>query len=231
RRRWRRRWRRHWATQEKALDGRRRDLVGEGERLRAQRFALTQALLRFNGEAELGKRQLRDGWDQLGRARRDWQAARAPQEADLARQRRELRDARDALAAAQMALAAQQAQARAGRAGLEKEAEGLENRVRNLRLKMAEHEADLPRPRGTAGPGSLAPAAQNVPVAELAEVPLPEPPEGEQVQRLGRLDALADALADQRLHLAEQWQRFLHAQQVWHEEHARLLPELEEAAR
>jgi hypothetical protein len=221
RRRLRQRWRRHWVVREKTLAGRQHDLSRERQQLHGERAALTQARLRFNGEAELGRRQLRDGWDELAKARREWLLARQREEAELTRQRREIRAARDALAAAQQAAADQQARSQATRVNLEREVDGLENRIRNLRLKIAEYEAQLAlvRPQPSAAPPPTAQLATALPVEEGRE------------EREERLEKLAAVLADQRLHLAEQWESFLRAQQAWHDEHAGLEPRFEEAAR
>ena len=228
RRRLRQRWRRHWNVREQAIAHREREVSRACEQFGADRVALTQARLRFNGEAELGRRQLRDGWDELAKARRQWQAERQRDEAELARQRREIRDARDALVATQQATTVQQARAQAARVSLDREVNGLENRTRNLRLKIAEYEEQLARLReqtGAAPPPTAEPVTATPPAQPHTAVG-----EGEDAAAadLGRLAAV---LADQRLHLAEQWERFLRAQQAWHDEHASLGPQFEEAAR
>jgi len=70
-----------------------------------------------------------------------------------------------------------------------------------------------------------------VPPPPYAIPVLAESTDAEQAQRLARLEVLAGDLADQRLRLAEQWERFLLTQQTWHAEHASFFPQLEEAAR
>jgi hypothetical protein len=226
RRRLRQRWRRHWDATEKALAGRQRDLSRECQQLQSERAQLTQARLRFNAEAELGRRQLRDGWDELGKARREWLLTRQHEEAELGRQRREIHAAREVLAAAQQAATDQQARSETARVNLEREVDGLENRIRNLRLRLAEYEGQLAllgQQTGNAPP----------PTAQLAALPPGDSPplSEESAEREERLEKLAAVLADQRLHLAEQWESFLRAQQAWHEEHAGLEPRFEEAAR
>src|SRR5262249_4777984 len=120
----------------------------DGEEFKTERAALGQARLRFNGEVELGKRQIQDGWDELHRAQREWQASRQAEDSQLARKRLELSEGLASLSAAQRVLAAQDAQARASRTLLQKEVHGLENRIRNLRHKLAEHERELARKQG-----------------------------------------------------------------------------------
>ena len=106
---------------------------------------------------------------------------------------------------------------------------GLENRTRNLRLKIAEYEEQLARLREQTG-------AVPPPTAEPVIATAPVPPraareEGRHSASAADLGRLAAVLADQRLHLAEQWERFLRTQQAWHDEHANLGPQFEEAAR
>ncbi len=234
RRRLRRRWRRHWGGHEKALAGREQAVTREEGRLRAERATLWQDRLRTNGDAELGRRQIQDGWAELGAARREWQEQRRREEADLAGRRRELGERAGALGDAQRSFAAQQADARASRTNLDREIEGLENRVRNLRRKLADHEQDLARLGGAALPPPP-PAAERPepghPLAPDAAEDKADPQNVAAARLLAELGALADVLADQRLQLAEQWQRFLVAQRAWHEDHAALFPQLEEAAR
>src|SRR5262249_30776554 len=229
RRRLRRRWKRHWAAQEKALRHREQEVARDRERFQVERADLVQARVRFNGEAELGKRQIHDGWSELRRAQREWQAARRSEEAELARKRQELSEGRAALSAAQRVLAVQDARSRAARTALQKEAQGLETRIRNLRNKLAEYEKELGRKQG--GPEPVpAPMAVLVPPRSSLTPSGSGDPEDEQGQCLVRLEGLAEDLADQRLRLAEQWERFLRTQQDWQAECTGFFPRLEEAA-
>src|SRR5262249_56873445 len=107
----------------------------------------------------------------------------------------------------------------------------------NLRNKLAEHEQQLARQEGSpvpfAVPAHTDGADRNVcPTAAPPATPVPaEYTDAEQAQRLARLEVLAGDLADQRLRLAHQRDRFLLTQQTWHAEHASFFPQLEEAAR
>jgi hypothetical protein len=233
RRRLHKRWKRQWAGQETALRHREQVVARDGERFRAEQVALVHARLRFNGEVELGKRQLQDGWRELGRAQREWQALSRAEEAELARQRQEASESLAGASAAQRALAVQDARGRAARALLDKEMHALENRIRNLRIKLAEHEKELARKQGRPEP-VFAPMAVLVPpppATTPAEGATTTGLEDEQAQALIRLETLAGDLADQRLRLAEQWERFLRTQQDWQAESTGFLPRLEEATR
>jgi Inner membrane component of T3SS, cytoplasmic domain len=232
RKRYRRRWRRHWGVQEKALGKRTQELTSQEVRFQADRTALDRERLRFNGERELGRRQLQDAWVELRKTRREWEAQRRRSEADLKQARRELAHAQRTLAGERRTLAAQQAQALAFRTALEKESEGLENRVRNLRQKLSEHERDLTHADGNSPSFASLPSADPSAPLVLSPPLASASPTGESVSGcLAQMESLAGDLADQRRYLAEQWERFLQVQQAWHEEHTRLFPDLEEAAR
>ncbi len=55
-------------AQEADAERREREIVNKRERLEREAAALAEARRHFNGEAELGRRQLQDGWDELRRA-------------------------------------------------------------------------------------------------------------------------------------------------------------------
>jgi hypothetical protein len=225
RRRLKQRWRRHWQEQEKALARRAQEMAATEERLRQQaeglqreREALAQYQLRFNGEAELGRRQLHDEWLQLGLAQQHWEEALNREQSERAQRARALDQRAGSLAAAEHALAEEKRLWQQGLSHLKKEHEGLDARVRNLRHKLQELER---RPERPGAPHfALVPAAAAVPVSAPG---VPEWPED-----LGRLAGL---LADQRLHLLEQWQRLLEATEAWHAERIAVVAELEQAGR
>jgi pSer/pThr/pTyr-binding forkhead associated (FHA) protein len=227
RKRLKQRWRRHWQEQEKALGRRAQEMAAAEGRLRQQAEALqreregnAQAQLRFNGEVELGRRQLRDEWQQLGLAQQRWEEALNREQAERVQRNRAL-DLRAAeLAAADLALAEQKRLWQQGLSHLKKEHEGIDARVRNLRHKLQELECQPARP-GSPGPAPAVAALAPAPVAQAQ--PMPEWPED--------LGTLAGLLADQRLHLLEQWQRLLEATEAWHAERVAVVADLELAGR
>src|SRR5262245_13020798 len=222
----RRRWRKHWTARERALYRREQELAAQQhevacdeERLAQEKTALGQARLRHNGDVELGRRQLREGWNELDRAHKAWDLQRQREESALARRAAEVDTRAAELARLRRQLAEAQRHSQSARRTLEREAEGLETRVRNLRTRLAEHERNLAR---------FEPARH--PVASAAPrpaVPLPVVDLGP----LAGLEDLAGEVADQRRHLLEQWEQFLQAQQEWHDERLALLAEVEEAGR
>ncbi len=222
RRRLRRRWKRHWSIQEAAIHQREEKVNQERERLRQERGALNQACLRFNGEAELRRRELDAKEEGLRTEQARWHEQQRREAAALSEQRVQLEDRAAEVARQERWYQEQLREAEEKRARLTREITGLENRVRHLR----EHMGDLMQAHSvewSAGSaGSSAPLATRVPETLLGATF-----EGKD---LTALESLAGALADQRLHLVEQWETLLRAQQAWHEQQIALVPELEQAA-
>jgi hypothetical protein len=208
----------HWKATEAGLRKREDQVADERRKLEADRAAQIEARLRFNGEAELGRRQLQDSWDTFYRAQKQWEERRAHEQAELRRRDRELTEA-------EYGLTEQWRQWEETRQAQQAEADGLESRIRNLRRKVHEHEQEAQQ-RG------LIPSPAVAPV-ETAPAPLPATPssaKGER-ERLAALEALSGQLADQRLHLMEQAARLARAREEWRAEQAAALAQLDEAAR
>jgi len=210
----------HWKATEAALR-QREELLAEGRRqLEASRATLAEARLRFNGEAELGRRQLHDARETFRRAQAQWEQRRDHEQAELRRRARELTEA-------EYGLAEQWRQWEEECRSREAEAEGLESRVRNLRRKVHEYEQEarqhglIPPAVATTLPAEAAPAPVAVPVPLTA---------GER-ERLAALEALAGELADRRLHLLEQAARLARAEEKWRAEQAAALADLDAAGR
>ncbi len=316
RKRLKQRWHRHWMAErrvlrqrEDALAAERNHLEQENDRLQQEKEAQAQARLRFNGEMELGRRQLQADRDAF---RQEQQRAReqlARDLADLAEREGSLAQRVAAVADAERLLEDERYHWEKGLGFLKRETEGLENRIRNQRRKAVEQQQEInrlearlrglqtevgklppPPPAEPAVPGTT-PEATTQPAAEpsaaapdqqptsaeppqgaagpptTAEVPAPKtsPPElparapeavpaelaanpyaeveaalAEREARLGEAEAalrrriavlerLVVELADQRLLLAEQWQRLAVVHHAWHQERAGAQTELEAA--
>jgi pSer/pThr/pTyr-binding forkhead associated (FHA) protein len=221
RRRLRKRWRRHFDAKAAELQKQEKEAAGALESARGERARVRAFQERTNGELELGRRQLREEWQQLGLAQQHWEEAINLQAGEQQRQQQELEARVADLAAREEALAAERRRWEKVHAGLVKEAQGLEARIGNQRTRLealareaAQHEAKLagapPVEPLSASPGRVPPAAQE---------PFPV-----------TLKELAGTLSDQRLHLTEQWQRLLQVQEGWQEERAAALAELEATA-
>ncbi|HWG46016.1 MAG TPA: FHA domain-containing protein [Gemmataceae bacterium] len=225
RKRLKKRWRKHWHGHEAALQRREQEVAaerGKVERdavnLQRERVQLTQAQLRFNGEVELGRRKLQDEWQSLGLAQQQWEACLNQEQAERARRLRELDQRAAALAGTERTLLEQRQHAEQLQLKLRKEAEGLDTRIRNQRLKLQE-QAKQPL-----ADSSLSSAS--IDTALLAPVIRSREPDVPRV-----LARLAGELADQRLHLLEQWQRLLKVHEGLEPERSAILTEIESAAR
>jgi hypothetical protein len=253
RKRLKKRWRKHWQVHEAALERRehelkaeRAHLARESEKLQQERKQLMQAQLRFNSEVELGRRQLQEEWQQLGLAQQQWEACLNQEHAERARRLRELDRRAAELAAAEQKLAEQRCAAEQLQLQLRRETEGLETRICNQRLKLAEYEkrwSELAN-RGRPLPDAKAPAAdagRYTGSQEILDCPLPDAkapaadaprllrPREPDVPRV--LARLAGDLADQRRHLLEQWQCLLELHARWEPERLAILTQFETAAR
>lgn len=217
------RFHRHWAAERKdlarqqdALAHQRRELDREKEQLRQKEAALVQERLRYNGEVELGRRDLEAAREQL-----------RLEQAKVREQGWKLAGTEAELARVQAEQVRQQRNLEKNRRRLQREAEGLENRISQLRGKLAELESQSTMGQGMSPPPDL-------PVSNRVDTAPREAPVGEGElalsQRLAELDEFANDLADQRLHLAEQYERFARTQQQWQQDHESALAELEPLA-
>jgi hypothetical protein len=222
RKRLKKRWRKHWQAHEAAL-ARRGQVLGaersgldrEAASLRRERVQLTQAHLRFNGEVELERRKLQEEWQQLGLAQQQWEACLNQEQAERALRLRELDRRAAALTATEQALLGRKQLAEQLHLKLRKEADGLDTRIRNQRQKLLEQDKQLAPPPAAERSDEASPSLCAVHWRE------PDVP--------GVLARLAGDLADQRLHLLEQWRRFLELHEAWEPERAAVLAEIETA--
>jgi chromosome segregation ATPase len=173
RRRLKHRWHRHWLAERRAqrrcqheLVIQRNHLDKEWQRLQQDRADLAQAGLRARGEAELGKRQLRAEWHKLYQERQAWQTA-------LSARTRALAQRETAVAQAERDLLYDRHQWQGFRLGLEREAAGLEARVRNQRSKFLQQQQELSR-LDAALSGFLPAVSTTLPLlAPVTIVPMP----------------------------------------------------------
>ena len=244
--------------QEEELAGQRRRLEQDTEQLQRDRAAFDQERLRCNGEVELERRRLQAGSAELHDEQEQGRAQREQDLADLREQTLLLEQREAAIAEAVRQQDAQQQQWQQTKVVLQQEVQGLENRVANQRRKLVEQERELARleqagrelqnpPLRAVPPVSPAPA---LPVIDSVEETLPpfvrvtwtgaprleqekqrlRQAEAELQQRVAALEKLSGKLSDQRLHLAEQSERLLQAQQSWQQDRANAATELEKVS-
>lgn len=223
------RWRKHWTVHEIALERREQEvkterayLEREGENLQHERVQRIQDQLKFNGEVELERRRLREEWQQLGLAQQQWESCLNQEQAERGRCLKELECRTRETQASEYKLAEQRRTAEQLQLQLRKEAEGLETRICNQRVKLLEYEKQL---------GEMASkqsAANGSSVAPDAPVLVPRPRQADVPRVLARL---AGDLTDQRRHLLEQWQCLLELHEMWGPERSAIVAQFESAAR
>jgi pSer/pThr/pTyr-binding forkhead associated (FHA) protein len=229
RKRLKKRWHKHWHAHEAALERREQEVKEkhahferEAERLQRERVQLMQAQLRFNGEVELGRRQLQDEWQQLGLAHQQWESCLNQEQAERAHRLRELDRRKAELVVTEQKLSEQRRAAEQLQLQLRKEAEGLEARICNQRLKLLEHEKQW---------NELASWGRQPPDASHQGADAPSSPQRRGPDVPSVLARLAGDLTDQRRHLLEQWQCFLQLHEEWEPERSAIIAQFETAAR
>jgi pSer/pThr/pTyr-binding forkhead associated (FHA) protein len=228
---------RHWdgkeavlARREKELAAREAKLEHDAQGLQSARHAFTAERLRFNGEVELGKRQLREECQDLALAQQQWEACLNEEHAGRERRARELDARAAAVDEAEQAWAGRERSARLMLVDLHRESAGLEARIKNQREQLAQEEGK----RGTGEEGKRGKREEEttLPSAPLPVRPsAPLRPSKEAEDQTAALGRVADSLADQRAHLLEQWRTLLRVQEEWRREREEALADLEAAGR
>jgi hypothetical protein len=214
------RWRRQNQARQNALAqsereaaAQRSNLERDAEVLQRERNLFLDNQKRANGEIEMGRRLLQEGWEELALRQQEWDACLNNELLVHEGRRSEIEGREAAITQAGESLATQERHWTRKKADLVLEIEGLENRVANLR-------AQIPAPQAADDmwlPIQFRPA-------ELAKVARPEPVAPEQIEKI-----LLE-LADQRRHLLEQWQKLVAVQAMWESERVALLADLEKTA-
>jgi hypothetical protein len=228
-----RRWHRHWAAERAVMHRREQEVLDERRRLEraieqvlVEKAAFTQTRLRFNGEVELGRRQLQAGRDQLAADQTAWRERRAREKAELRSHVQALSQREMLLAGIERELLDDKQRWEGSLLHLTKEVGGLENRIRNQRRRMLEQREDTNR-LGTSPvvlQAVLPPPSE--PASEASSVS-PARPCPTDVAEVDRLEELAGDVADQRLHLVEQYERLVWIETGWRQARTVLLAELE----
>ena len=219
------RGRRHWQAQRKEADARELRLHLEADTIADDRAALVAHIEQFNGQIELDKRRLADGWTVFDRERREWQGRRDAETAAAAAQVRDLARRAKAVAAAERKIGVDRANLAREIADRRQELEQLETRIGNARWRLLEQQAVQLDTRHEARDTCEInpPPVSGVPCL----VSVPSEPESVLARRTEMLSRVADELADQRLHLTEQVERLLRTQQIWHTDRNAALRDLE----
>lgn len=237
------RWQRVWKAEkqkhllrEEELANEEANLARESERLDKEREAAQQERLASNGHYELGRRQLVSAWTRLRQAQQKWRQRRSQERAALRLRARDMEEAELGLVESQRRLEQEKTDWQNRRLALEKETESLNKRIHNQRDKVFEQQQEIgrldavlrQRRQGEKADASVPQEKQLVEATALPSAPVTSQADDALWQgRLADLDRLAGELADQRLQLAEQWQRLVQTQHRWQEDHDQAAGELE----
>jgi pSer/pThr/pTyr-binding forkhead associated (FHA) protein len=233
-----RRWQKQWSVQQAEMDRREKartasqaQLVKASAHLEREQQKLTEARLRFNGEMELGRRQLHEEWQELGLAQQQWEATLNEEHAERQRRLRALGEREQTVARAAGQLQKEQAVWNRQRTVLAMDIDGLESRVRNQRQKLQE----VTRTEDQGASQEINQGSPPIPNLSISEKESVQPPDSppmlllEGIEFSERVKQIAGLVADQRWHLVEQWERLLRVQDDWERERTVGLAELEEA--
>lgn len=240
------RWHRQWTQEKEKYQTQAGELQAEIQALqerqtalRTQESSLSEQITKFNTERELGMRLLRDGQQELRQDQERWRQRRTNEFTVLKAKKREmdesyikLREARNLLVDEKNAWANQFET-------LQKELLGLDRRIVNQRQTITKQDAELFRidrllrerrkELGMTVLDEAAPKPEEIAFAGDVEV-LADGPAGEASPRFDGLSQLATELADQRVHLLEQYQQLAEIQNVWQTQRNRAADELEAMA-
>jgi len=232
-----RRFKRHWSAESKAWQRRQVDLErrevqvrGDAARLRREREILDQSRKRFHGDAEIEKRRLQEERQLLADENRRQRERGEQAEAELATRNQKLDKQRSELIAKEQHWAAERQGLEQHCVALRAEILGLEHRIANARRRLWEQvqQPNSPALNPVTQPGSVKPCLPELPAAVEAAFALRDE---YQRKRQSDLERQAAALLDQRLHLAELYERLAEAEQEWHVRQADSAAELEMLAK
>jgi pSer/pThr/pTyr-binding forkhead associated (FHA) protein len=219
-RRLRHRWDERFASHEAflkrrqhELDTRHTALVETAAGLERDRAADAETYQRHRAEIAQQRRE-------LNADRQQWETAFTQERAEGDRRFQLLTDREEAVAQWAEHLARQQRAWEQTTEHRRKEAEGLETRINNQRLKLQALQQSL----AAAAPNTLPAVSLVLPPTPVSDAPTISEPADAPVA----LKRLVGCLADQRLRLLEQWRGVLDIHELWQRQRVELLAELEE---
>ncbi len=254
----RQRWQSHWAAQGQKIKAVEQELARQtgtlektAQRLGEQEKALADKQAQLHREAATARSQVQSAQDLLQQAQQQWRQRRRRERAVLKARARQLDLVELQLEQAQKQQGREVERWQKQRQRLEQEIEGLQTRSRNLRHKALQQQQEVARVEqqlrqrpqqlragdGAALPAPAVPASHQETPGGLASRPAPAAAVANQdtpsswQQWAPQLQRLAGDLADQRLELAEQWQRLLLTQDSFQQERDQAANELEARAR
>jgi pSer/pThr/pTyr-binding forkhead associated (FHA) protein len=252
----RQRWQRQWSAEQEKYQKIAKQLqadalaVEERDRaLDAREASLKQDVLRFNTERELGTRQLHEDRDALKKAQDGWRRRRSHEYLVLKGMQRRTDEAQLKLAQARQILMDEKGTWDRQLDSLQKELHGLNNRIVHQRLRAQERAEEIARRDAVLRDRQrqlheepmdaieIVETEEVLPECEVAIVtedtkPAPHTPlpNDDWQRRFDGLDRMAGELADQRMHLIEQYNRLAEIQDDWQHRRDQAAAELESLA-
>ncbi len=216
-RRLRKRWHKQWDRErlnmlerEQAVAKKQAQLEQQASALRKERAALLEAHLQAGSETELARQRMREE-----------QQRQIEQRAEIQNAQMELDRRQHELLEAQAALQKETGRAERQRTNLEKEIHGLERRVSNLRVKLAEadgHWGVLQKKQNDT-PAETPVSSVSLEVAKTPAATTAAPqPVAANSDKKAELERLVAEVADQRRLLAEETERLLRIEEGWQTE-------------
>ncbi|MSQ96525.1 MAG: FHA domain-containing protein [Gemmataceae bacterium] len=242
------RWRTQWAAERAKYEKHGRRLKSDvaafketQELARVEASAWWREVVQFNTERELGTRQLQEGRSALKKDQDGWRRRRSLEMLALKTKTREMVDAQLKLKQAHQILVAEKDAWDQQVDSLRKELHGLNNRIVHQRRRVEQQQEEIARldmvlrARGSQSPGT------ELALVECEVEIVPETPttatahaimdNGAWTRRFDGLDELARELADQRVHLLEQYTRLAEIQDAWKNQRDHACTELDAIAR
>jgi hypothetical protein len=217
------RGRRHWQAERKQAEVREQRIYNQGKQVTTERSALAARIDEFNSQVEADKQRLAELWSSFDTERSQWQERRTTEDTAAAALVRDLARRAKAVVAAEQKTETDRAELIREIADRRHELDQLETRIGNARLRLVTQSADAIRPAAEIAVSEITALVSIAP----SLLPVPSEREGILQRRTEQLAGVADELADQRLHLAEQIERMLLTQQAWHADRMAALRDLE----
>ncbi|HZZ82119.1 MAG TPA: FHA domain-containing protein [Gemmataceae bacterium] len=232
----RQRWQRQWAGQRQKQQEMAAELAAEQiafkEREQVQQqheVAFADEVIRANTERELAQRRLREDRESLQREQEAWRRRRSQEQLVLKNQARNLEETQLRIADLRELLAQERQAWEKQQELLHKELHGVNNRIVHQRLRVQEQQAEIARLEVIVAQRRA--ESGEAPPASTESQPLPKEIPEETMRRCVDLDRLAGELADQRVHLLEQYDRLAGIQADWQAQREQASSDLEALAR
>ena len=236
----RQRWHKQWGAEKEKVHS-------EGQRLQTKAEAIEEAhrqlevkaailreeIARFKSEREAGLHELDEGRLSLENAQQTWRRRRTRERLAIKAKLREIEEANAQLQEARQLLMDDKDAWRRQQRNFETELQNLNRRIIHQRSRVQKHEDEIARldrlMRERRNEIARLPQDDSDPLASAANAPDPGL-SAEHAARIAEIEQLNGELADQRVHLLEQYHRLIQVQESWNAQREQAAGQLEELA-